>query len=69
MTFKLSKTSLGRLEGVDERLVECVKLALTKSTADFSIIGYAHGGRAERTVQGWPQVKCDGYEAELPPVW
>jgi peptidoglycan L-alanyl-D-glutamate endopeptidase CwlK len=35
--FKLSKTSLGRLEGVDEELVAIVKRAITITPIDFGI--------------------------------
>lgn len=37
MGFKLSKKSLERLEGVDERLVEVVKLAIEVSNIDFAV--------------------------------
>lgn len=36
--FTLSSTSLKRLEGVDKRLVEVVKLALEKSKQDFVVV-------------------------------
>jgi peptidoglycan L-alanyl-D-glutamate endopeptidase CwlK len=35
--FKLSKRSLSRLEGVDERLVEVVKDAITLTKIDFGV--------------------------------
>ena len=38
MAFKLSKRSLGRLEGVDERMVRVVKTAITVSKIDFGVI-------------------------------
>jgi peptidoglycan LD-endopeptidase CwlK len=37
MTFKLSKRSLDRLQGVDERLVEVVKYAIEVTTIDFAV--------------------------------
>lgn len=37
MTFALSQRSLSRLEGVDKRLVEVVKLAITYTDVDFGI--------------------------------
>ena len=37
MGFKLSQRSLSKLEGVHPKLVEVVKLAITKSPLDFSI--------------------------------
>ena len=38
MTYKLSKRSLDRLEGVDERLIAVVKSAIHKSKIDFGVI-------------------------------
>ena len=38
MAFKLSKRSLGRLEGVDEGMIRVVKTAITFSTIDFGVI-------------------------------
>ena len=38
MAFKLSKRSLGRLEGVDERMVRVVKTDITVSKIDFGVI-------------------------------
>lgn len=38
MAFKLSKRSLGRLEGVDDRLVRVVQTAITLSSVDFGVI-------------------------------
>ena len=37
MTFKLSKRSLQRLEGVDSRLVEVVQIAIQVSKIDFGV--------------------------------
>ena len=37
-TFRLSKRSLSNLEGVDERLVEVVKHAITITKIDFGVI-------------------------------
>lgn len=37
MTFKLSVRSLNRLEGVDERLVTCVKRAIELTSIDFAV--------------------------------
>ncbi len=37
MPFILSSTSLERLQGVDERLVACVKNAIKRSTVDFGV--------------------------------
>ena len=38
MAFKLSKRSLAKLEGVDERMVRVVKTAITVSKIDFGVI-------------------------------
>lgn len=38
MAYKLSKRSLARLEGVDERMVRVVKTAITFSNVDFGVI-------------------------------
>ena len=38
MAFKLSKRSLSRLEGVDDRMVRVVKTAITGSKIDFGVI-------------------------------
>ena len=38
MTFKLSRRSLDRLEGIDERLQSVVKMAITLSKTDFGVV-------------------------------
>jgi peptidoglycan L-alanyl-D-glutamate endopeptidase CwlK len=38
MAYKLSKRSLARLEGVDERLVRVVKRAIELTTVDFGVV-------------------------------
>ena len=38
MGYKLSKRSLSRLEGVDERLIGIVKYAIGVTKQDFSVI-------------------------------
>lgn len=38
MAYKLSNRSLGKLEGVDERLVEVVKKAIEYTEVDFGVI-------------------------------
>ena len=60
--FKLSHTSLKRLEGVDERLVKVVKKAIQETNVDFAV---AEGLRsAERQhelyLKGYTEI--DGYE-------
>jgi len=47
--FQLSKKSRGRLEGIDERLIEIIDLALTTSKVDFGIPEY--GGLRTATEQ------------------
>ena len=42
MAFKLSRRSLDRLEGVDDRMVAVVKHAITATNTDFGVI---HGMR------------------------
>ena len=37
MTFKLYESSLSKLKGVNQQLVDVVKLAITKSPLDFKI--------------------------------
>ena len=38
MSFKLSRRSLDRLEGIDEGLQEVVKMAITLSKTDFGVV-------------------------------
>ena len=38
MSFKLSSRSLTRLQGVDDRLVDCVKRAIELTRVDFGVI-------------------------------
>ncbi len=38
MSFKLSRRSLDRLEGIDDRLQEVVKMAITLSKTDFGVV-------------------------------
>ena len=38
MSFKLGKRSLERLEGVDDRLVAVVKMAITLTENDFTVL-------------------------------
>ena len=38
MTFKLSKRSLDKLEGVDERMQSVVRYAISVTKQDFSVI-------------------------------
>ena len=38
MSFKLSRRSLDRLEGVDEGLQEVCKMAITLSSIDFGVL-------------------------------
>jgi peptidoglycan L-alanyl-D-glutamate endopeptidase CwlK len=54
MAFRLSKRSLGRLEGVDERMVRVVKTAITLSSVDFGVI------QGLRTVEEQRQLVAKG---------
>lgn len=38
MTYAFGKTSLKRLEGVHPKLVQCAKLAISRSSIDFSVV-------------------------------
>jgi len=38
MTYKLGKGSLGKLEGIDERMIAVVKYAISVTKQDFSVI-------------------------------
>jgi len=64
--YKLSRRSMLRLQGVDERLVKVIDLALSISNIDFGIP--ADGGlrTAERQKELFDKKlsKCDGYAKE-----
>ena len=50
MSFKLSRRSLDRLEGIDERLQAVVKMAITADQNRFrSYAGYENPRTTERT--------------------
>ena len=64
MGFKLGKTSLARLQGVDETLVNVVKRAIEISEVDFTVLEgvrtlerqrelYAHGRTAPGKIVTW----------------
>ena len=38
MSFKLSRRSLDRLEGIDDRLQAVVKMAITMTKTDFGVV-------------------------------
>ena len=50
MSFKLSRRSLDRLEGIDEGLQEVVKMAITLSKTDFGVI---QGMRTQNSRKNW----------------
>lgn len=62
--MKFSQRSLMRMEGVDERLVSIMKLAITKSKVDFGIPPY--GGMRTAKEQAFlfkeGKSKADGYD-------
>jgi peptidoglycan L-alanyl-D-glutamate endopeptidase CwlK len=70
MTFKLSRSSLGKLEGVHPLLVDVVKMALAHTRTDFGVI---YGVRtleeqkklfekgASQTMKSYHLVQPDGY--------
>ena len=49
MSFKLSRRSLDRLEGIDERLQAVVKMAITLTKTDFGVV---QGMRTLETAEG-----------------
>lgn len=57
MGFKLSKTSLSRLSGVDETLVNIVKRAIEISEIDFSVL------EGKRTLERQSQLYAQGRTA------
>ncbi len=61
--YKLSKRSMLRLQGVDERLVKVIDLALSISNIDFGIPGDGGLRTAERQKELFDKKKskCDGY--------
>ncbi len=61
--YKLSSKSKERLEGVDERLIKVIDLALTITNIDFGIPGDGGLRTAERQKELFDKKvsKCDGY--------
>ena len=51
--FKLSKTSLGRLEGVDEELVAVVKRAITITPIDLASHLWAAYAQSKSSASWW----------------
>jgi len=63
MAFELSERSLKRMEGLDNALIDVVKLAITRTPIDFGV-AYMGGMRtAEEQNQLFKQgaSQCDGY--------
>lgn len=62
--FKLGTRSKERLQGVDPRLIEIIKLALTISAIDFSIPKYGgyRDAATQRQLFQKKVSKCDGIE-------
>ena len=64
--FKLSAKSEERLEGVDQRIIEIVDLALTITHIDFGIAGDGGIRTAERQLELYEKgvSKCDGFKVK-----
>lgn len=64
MTFRLSDRSLHRMVGVDRRLIEIARLAITLTPVDFGIPGDGGLRSAERQHELFDQgvSKCDGVD-------
>lgn len=62
MNFKLSRTSLSRLEGVNDKLIELVQASILKSPIDFGIPAYGGYRTSEEQYQLYLDTlsKCDG---------
>ena len=52
MTFKLSRRSLDRLEGIDDSLQEVVKMAITLTKTDFGVV------QGMRTIEQQKELVC-----------
>lgn len=59
MTYSLSKKSLERLEGVDERLVRVVKKAIEITPIDFTVL------EGLRTLERQKQLVSEGFSQTL----
>ncbi len=59
--FKLSKTSLKRLEGVDERLVEVVKRAIQETKVDFAVAEGLRSAERQNELYKKGYTELDGY--------
>ena len=62
MSFYLSKTSLKRLDGVDERLVEVVKKAIEITKVDFSVVSGYRTAEEQNKLYLEGKSECDGYK-------
>ena len=60
--FKFSKTSLNRLNGVDDRLKEIVKKALEESEVDFSIAEGLRSAERQNELYKKGYSELDGYK-------
>jgi len=60
--FKLSKTSLKRLEGVDEKLVEVVKRAIKETKVDFAVAEGLRSAERQNELYKKGYTELDGYE-------
>ena len=62
MGFYLSKTSLKRLENVDERLVEVVKQAIKETKVDFFVVSGYRTAEEQNELYKKGLSECDGYK-------
>ena len=64
MTFKLSASSQERLNGVDNRILNIIELALTITHVDFGIPKYGglRDAATQRNIFKTGATKCDGIE-------
>ena len=53
MAYKLSSRSLGRMEGIDERMIEVVKVAIEHTKIDF---GVTQGLELLKSKKNWLQL-------------
>ncbi len=60
--FKLSKTSLKRLEGVDEKLVKVVKRAIQETKVDFAVAEGLRSAERQNELYKKGYTELDGYK-------
>jgi peptidoglycan L-alanyl-D-glutamate endopeptidase CwlK len=62
--YKLGKTSQERLEGVDDRLVTIVHLAITETNQDFSVVEGLRSVERQNELFKKGYTELDGYEKQ-----